>query len=561
MITLKDVHFRYKNAREEALRGIDLHIPKGEMAFIVGPSGAGKSTLCATFNGLIPHLIKGDLLGDVLVAGRQTREFPVKDFAPLVGLVFQDFEAQLFSTTVELEVAFGPENLGLERDRLKERVAQALELVRLGALRRRQPATLSGGEKQRLALASVLAMEPQVLVLDEPTTDLDPLGKRELLAATRELRERRGVTLVMVEHETEEALQADRVILMEKGRVLAQGSPLEVLRDGKALEELGVRPIQMAELSWALGLSEVWTSPNEAYQGLLKRGWSLSPRAYHGLLEGDRGRNYGEVIVEVQGLTYLYEGGITALQGVDLTIRRGEFLAIVGQNGSGKTTLVKHLNGLLKPTKGDVFIRGRNILGEKPTHLSQKVGLVFQNPDHQIFAERVWDEVAFGPELHGLSPDEVSRRVDQALEAVGLEEYRNDDPFTLTKGGRQRLAVAGVLATQPEVIILDEPTTGLDQKELRSMMELVEGLNRAGHTIIMITHCMPLVAEYASRVVVIKGGRIIRDGLTRNVFSDKEALEDASLIVPPVVTLSSRLGYTTLSVKEFLDCLVRGPSH
>lgn len=561
MITLKDVHFRYKNAQGEALRGIDLHIPKGEMVFIMGPSGAGKSTLCATFNGLIPHLIKGDLLGDVLVTGRQTREFQVKDFAPLVGLVFQDFEAQLFSTTVELEVAFGPENLGLERDRLKERVAQTLELVGLEGLRKRQPATLSGGEKQRLALASVLAMEPEVLVLDEPTTDLDPLGKREFLTATRELKKRRGVTLVMVEHETEEALKADRVILMGEGRVLAQGSPLEVLSDGKALEELGVRPIQMAELSGALGLSEVWTSPDEAYQGLLKRGWSLSPMAYQRLLEGDRGRNYGEVIIEAQGLTYWYEGGIPALQGVDITIRQGEFLAIVGQNGSGKTTLVKHLNGLLRPKKGDIFIGGRNILGEKPTHLSRKVGLVFQNPDHQIFSERVWDEVAFGPKLQGLSPGEVSRRVDQALEAVGLEEYRNDDPFILTKGGRQRLAVAGVLATQPEVIILDEPTTGLDQKELRSMMELVEGLNRAGHTIIMVTHSMPLVAEYASRVVVMKGGRIIRDGPTRTVFSDKEALEGASLIVPPVVTLSSRLGYTTLSVKEFLDCLVKGPSH
>ncbi len=561
MITLKDVHFRYKNAQGQALRGIDLHIPKGEMVFIMGPSGAGKSTLCATFNGLIPHLIKGDLLGDVLVAGRQTRDFQVKEFAPLVGLVFQDFEAQLFSTTVELEVAFGPENLGLERDRLKERVAQTLELVRLGALRRRQPATLSGGEKQRLALASVLAMEPEVLVLDEPTTDLDPLGKKEFLTATRELKKRRGVTLVMVEHETEEALKADRVILMEKGRVLAQGSPLEVLRDGKALEKLGVRPIQMAELSGALGLSEVWTSPDEAYQGFLKRGWSLSPSAYPGLLEGEQGRNYGEVIIEAQGLTYWYEGGIPALQDVDLIVRRGEFLAIVGQNGSGKTTLVKHLNGLLRPKKGDIFIGGRNILGEKTTHLSRKVGLVFQNPDHQIFAERVWDEVAFGPKLQGLSPGEVSRRVDQALEAVGLEEYRNDDPFILTKGGRQRLAVAGVLATQPEVIILDEPTTGLDYRELRSMMELVEGLNRAGHTIIMITHSMPLVAEYASRVVVMKGGRIIRDGPTRTVFSDKEALEGASLIVPPVVTLSSRLGYTTLSVNEFLDCLVKGPSH
>lgn len=559
MITLKGVHFRYKNAPEEALRGIDLHIDPGESAFVMGPSGAGKSTLCATLNGLIPHLIKGQLQGEVWVAGRDTRQHQVKELCPMVGLVFQDFEAQLFSTSVELEVAFGPENLGLDRPTLRERVERALRLVRLEALRRRQPATLSGGEKQRLALASVFSMEPQIIVLDEPTTDLDPMGKEELFAAAQELR-KRGMTLVTVEHETEEALQADRIVVMGEGKVLAQGSPRDILKDVKGLEELGIRPLQTAELSWALGLPGIWATPEEAFEGIQKRGWSLSPLACQKLQEKDGKWEYGEVVIQAQGLGYRYNGDVPALQEIDLTVRRGEFLALVGQNGSGKTTLVKHLNGLLTPTQGEVLVAGKDVRGEKPSRLSRKVGLVFQNPDHQIFAERVWDEIAFGPRLQGLSAGEVSRRVDQALEAVGLQDFMGADPFVLTKGGRQRVAVASVLATQPEVIGLDEPTTGLDYRELKSIMELVQRLNQAGHTIVMITHSMPLVAEYAHRVVVMKEGRIIQDGPARLVFSDDRALAEASLKAPPIVKLSHRMGFTTLTVREFLDCLDKRPS-
>lgn len=557
-ISLRDVRFRYKNAQEEVLKGIDLQIGKGEVVFLMGPSGAGKSTLCACLNGLIPHLIRGDFQGEVEIAGKKTRDVPVKEFAPYVGLVFQDFEAQLFCTTVELEAAFGPENLGLDREELKLRVQEALDSVRMGRFRKRQPANLSGGEKQRLALASVLAMRPGTLVLDEPTTDLDPLGKSELLQAVRALREKQGMTLLMVEHETEEALGADRVLLMDQGKIVAQGSPLEVLRDGKALAELGVRPLEMMELSSRLKAPVTWTTPEEAQQGIQSMGLGVSKEAYGKLQERDRGREYGEVVLEVSGVSYGYEKGTPALKDVSFKVRRGEFLAIVGQNGSGKTTLIKHLNGLLKPQSGRVLMNGKDIRKEKPSQLSRKVGLVFQNPDHQIFAERVWDEAAFGPSLQGLSPKEVGERVEQTLQAVGLLEAKDEDPFVLTKGSRQRLAVASVLATQPEVIVLDEPTTGLDFRELASMMELIRGLNETGHTILMVTHSMPLVAAQAQRTVVMKEGRILKDGPTREVFSDPASLQEAFLTLPPVVSLSQRLGFTALTVDEFIGCLSKG---
>ena len=555
IVQVSGLGYRYRGQKEAALRGVDLEVGEGEFVVVMGPSGAGKSTLCVSLNGLIPHFFRGRMEGEVKIRGHSTRDSKVGEFTREVGLVFQDFEAQLFSTNVELEVAFGPENFQVEHEEMVRCVRNALEWVRLEGFEGRQPATLSGGQKQRLAIASVLAMEPRILCLDEPTTDLDPTGKLGVFEVAEKLRDRDDVTLVVVEHETEETLDADRIVVLKDGVVVRDGSAREVLRDVELLEGAGVMPLQVARFFYELGLGEqLPLTPEEGIEEFRRRGLEVSLERHEELVEADREReeSYGEPIIQVEGLTYRYPNGVVALQGVDLTVRQGEFLAVLGQNGSGKTTLVKHFNGLLKPTEGVVKIGGVETVKQGIRRLGQTVGYVFQNPDHQIFSDTVFDEVAFGPKIREMEENEIENRVSEALAAVGLEGRGGEDPFTLTKGERQRVAVASVLAVRPEVLILDEPTTGLDYAEQKRMMELVERLNEEGSTIIVVTHTMWVVAEYAHRSVVVRDGQVTLRGTVREVFAEEEELRDASLRPPHIVSFSNSLEVPVLSVEEML---------
>ena len=567
VLELQGVSFSYRNAEQPALDDVSLAVHQGEFVVILGPSGAGKSTLCYLSNGLIPHFLRGELAGEAVVWGHNVRQRKTAQFAQDVGLVFQDFEAQLFSTNVELEVAFGPENFALPREEIRRRVADCLATVSLTGLEQREPATLSGGQKQRLAIASVLSLHPRLIVMDEPTTDLDPIGKAGVFAIARDLQRREEITLVLVEHETEEVLQADRIVVLEQGKVIAEGPTPEILRRVEWLEEKGVMPLGAAVVGRRLGLDPVSLTEAEAGQAIIGAGYRLSPAHLEALAAADAGRTatYGDPVLEASGLVHVYQGGVRALQGADLSIRRGEFVAVVGQNGSGKTTLVKHFNGLLRPTAGSLRVGGRDAAHLGVQELGREVGYVFQNPDHQIFAETVFDEVAFGPRNYGIGMDEVTQRVAEALAAVQLEGKEKEDPFSLTKGERQRVAVASILAQRPQVIILDEPTTGLDYHQQRAMMELVRRLNAAGHTIIAVTHTMWVVAEYAHRMVVVRDGRIVMDGPTRQVMHREADLVAASLKPPQVVRLGNRLleaaGQSTagalLSPAEVLASLVR----
>lgn len=553
-LKLTDLQFTYRGAAAPALDGVNLSVDAGEFVVVVGPSGAGKSTLCYTLNGLVPQFLPGRLVGGVEVLGRPVRGQKVSTLASQVGLVFQDFESQLFSTNVELEVAFAPENFGVDHAEMVRRVRDCLITAQLTGLEGREPATLSGGQKQRLAIASVLSMEPPILVMDEPTTDLDPLGKEGVFTVARRLQQR-GLTLVIAEHETEEAAAADRVVVLHQGRVAAAGTPREVLTRADWLEELGVQPLGAAQLTARLGLPPALTV-DEAVATLRGAGYRVDPGALAELRAADQqAAAGGEPVIEVRGLEHRYPNGVLALRNVNLTIGRGEFVALVGQNGSGKTTLAKHCNGLLAPTAGEVRVGGASAAGQSVGQLGRTVGYVFQNPDHQIFAETVFEEVAFGPRNHGLPAPEVRARVEEALAAVGLSGREHEDPFALTKGERQRVAVAAILATRPQVIILDEPTTGLDYREQRQMMELVRRLNAAGHTIICVTHTMWVVAEYARRVVVMQDGAVRMDGLTRDVLAREQALAAASLKPPQLVRIANRLGGTLLSLPECLAAL------
>lgn len=552
-IVWNGVRYTYRGGNLPALNGVDLTVEAGQLVVILGPSGAGKSTLCLTLNGLIPNFLRGQLEGETFIFGDATSRKKVSELAEHVSIVFQDFESQLFSTNVELEVAFGPENFALHRDEIARRIVASLQTVRLTGLEQREPATLSGGQKQRLAIASVLSLHPRIICMDEPTTDLDPIGKQGVFDVARALKEREEITLVIAEHETEEALVADQVVVLDHGNIVGQGSPEEILSRPEWLEGLGVQPLGCAALGARLNLSPLPLTVEAAVSALDREGWRLDASHLR-----DPASNHGDLIIEVKDLTHTYPNGVRALSGASLSIRQGEFVAVVGQNGSGKTTLVKHLNGLLYPTEGQVAVDGKDTRNLSVGQLGRTVGYVFQNPDHQIFAETVFEEVAFAPRNHGVGEAEVRERVRDALEAVGMSGREQDDPFSVTKGERQRVAVASILAQRPRVVILDEPTTGLDYRETRSMMELVKRLNGSGHTIIAVTHTMWVVAEYAHRMIVVHEGRILMDGPTRAIMGREDDLRVASLKPPQIVRLGNRLGAPLLTVEEGVGALVRG---
>jgi energy-coupling factor transport system ATP-binding protein len=446
----------------------------------------------------------------------------------------------------------------VDRAEIARRVDRCLRLVRLEHLDRKAPATLSGGQKQRLALASVLALMPKVLVLDEPTSDLDPAGRRDLWGAIHTLRRDRELSALVIDPETDEMGWVDRLIVLDEGRVALNGTPAEFWGQTDRLEALGVKGFTLARLGAALGLTDRWLDAGQAAQAIRAAGWQAAPGARERLCQADQ-KGAGEPILELDGLAHRYPDGTEALSDVSCSIRRGEFVAILGQNGSGKTTLVKHLNGILSPTRGEIRLSGKSLAGQPATVLSRRVGLVFQNPDHQIFAERIRDEVAFGPRAQGLAEADVARRVEEALAAVDLADKGDLDPFILTKGSRQRVAVASTLATKPEVIILDEPTTGLDARELHGMMALIGRLNQAGHAIVIITHAMDIAAAYARRVILMQEGRIVKDGPTRQVFADEAAVEGLGLTLPPIVQVANRLEVAALTLDELVGSLALSP--
>ncbi len=558
IIEFNNLSFTYRDSDRKAIDNISLQINECDYVVWMGHTGAGKSTLLYCLNSLIPNFIKGNLEGSAVVLGKEIKKAKILDLSKNVGIVFQDFESQLFSTNVELEVAFGTENLGLKRGEIKKRIDEILPLVRLDNLRDREPSTLSGGQKQRLAIASILAMRPKILALDEPTSDLDPIGKIEVLQLAKRLR-KIGTTMILIEHNTEEALNADEIILLNKGMVIGKGAPEKLVCKTELLIEAGVAPIQVNEFYQKLlphmQRNKLPLNLNEGVSYFIKR-FKIKENVIDLLREKDRKyfeKIEDEVAISINNLSYVYPTGVKAISDINLKIQKGEFIAIIGQNGSGKTTLVKNFNGLFYPTSGKVEIFGKDTREMNRSALGRIVGYVFQNPDHQIFAQTVWEEVSFGPKNYGLSDKEIEENVKQALSSVHLEGFEKMDPFILTKGERQRVAVASVLAVKPQIIILDEPTTGLDYRQQESMMEMICDLNKRGHTIIIITHSMNTVAKYAKRTIVVDNGRLLMDDLTRKVFSKEEDLRKVYLQPPQITRFGNKIGVTVLNIDEMIE--------
>lgn len=500
MIEARRFGFSHHGTGRRQLQDVTCEIPAGSRVAVMGATGAGKSTLAMALNGLVPHHHPGDLYGQLRVAGMATHEASLPQLVRVAGLVSQNPQAQVMERLVLDDAAAGPANLGLPRDEVISRARRALAAVGLADLACRETTTLSGGQLQRLAIAGVLAMEPQLLVLDEPASALDPEGAAAVRSIIRTLSDA-GNTIVLVEHDPDAvATWADLLLVLAGGRVSYFGPPGPFLRDAERMAAAGLRP--------AAGPRP--PSPQAPR--------STPPQA-----------STRTPVLETIALTHRYPSGSLALDGVDLAIYHSEFVALLGGNGAGKSTLARHFTGLLSPTSGMVRVSGSDAGGRDASDLAGEVGFVFQNPDHQIFANTVFDETAFGLRNTNVSQEQVAERVGQVLDQVGLGDAAGTHPLRLSRAERQRLAVASVLVRDPGILILDEPTTGQDWRDTQALMELVSGLHRTGATVVLITHDLQLAARYATRAVVLDEGRLALDIPMTRLFDDEARLAELHL--------------------------------
>lgn len=573
MIKADNVSFEYfrrdddGNVSEmvEAVKDLSLQVHSGEFIGILGENGSGKSTFARLLNALLEPTE-----GSILIAGMDTAEEEnIWKIRKQTGMVFQNPDNQIIGTVVEEDVAFGPENLGIETNQIVERVSEALEKVGMTAYRLQSPNRLSGGQKQRVAIAGVLAMHPQCIIFDESTAMLDPQGREEVLNAAHALNKEQRITVLYITHDMDEIIDADRIMVLHRGKLVLEGTPREIFTKGNSLQEYGMLLPRVTELACRLRekgipFSDTILSQEEfvnevnrikAYPKLRDmesapgtdrilrtdieektgdKSISLDDAMKHGLVLDHISFEYSPDTV------YAYP----ALKDVSLTIGRGEFVAIIGHTGSGKSTLIQQMNGLLQPTQGTVYYEGQDIYdkGFSRANLREKVGLVFQYPEYQLFAETVLKDVCFGPKNLGLPLLEVQQRAFQAIEAVGLTDAVYDlSPFELSGGQKRRAAIAGILAMKPDYLILDEPVAGLDPAGRKELLEMLRGLNEQGMTIILVSHNMEDVAEYARRIIVMEQGRIALDGSVSEIFQNGDYLQEIGLDIPMVTRLMMRL--------------------
>lgn len=544
-IEVKGLKYKYPHTSKLVLDGIDFEADKGQFIGIIGENQAGKSTLCQAFAGLVPTMFRGAYGGKVIIDGVEASKVPIAVLCQKVGLVFQNPFNQLSGAkdTVFEEIAFGLQNLGIPREEIGKRVDKALKLLDIIKYKDRNPFDLSGGQIQRVAIASILAMEPEVLVLDEPTSQLDPQGSEDVFLVVEKLA-KTGITIIMVEQKMEKlAAYCDKILLLHRGSQVAYDVP-ERIFSREDLRELGVEPPVYTQVSKALSVYRK-EGDDLLYPVTLKQIQNHKDQFPTALSKTAGDRNIDkqvEDIFTIKDLGFHYIPGNPVIENLTLSLDTRP-TAVIGQNGAGKTTLVKLLKGLLKPKAGTVLLEGEDISGRTVAQLAKKVGYVFQNPDDQIFKNQVLEEVMVGPLNIGMTRKEGEQRAREALEMVGLLHAEKENPYDLDLSERKMVAIASVVAMDPKVLILDEPTIAQDARGREVLGQLIRTMTERGKFVLAILHDMDLVARYFERVIVMTGGAVISDGPGEKIFYEKDTLTKARLEPPHITRLCEILGY------------------
>ncbi|UTZ28501.1 ABC transporter ATP-binding protein [Vibrio campbellii] len=556
-IEFSNFSFRYESLDKPTLKNINLRIEKGEKIVIIGPSGSGKSTLGQCLNGLIPHAIKGETSGKLTINGQDTAPFDMHQFTEQVGTVLQDTDSQFVGLSIGEDIAFALENQLMSNIDMYPLVKATAKMVDLEQMLERSPHDLSGGQKQRVSLAGILVDDVDILLFDEPLAALDPKTGKKTIEIIDELHRETGKTIIIIEHRLEDVLHrsVDRIILMESGEIIADTTPDEMLAS-PLLEEYGIRePLYLSALKEAgcaiegdAKPSSLNTLPLAQYQTAVSTWFEAS--------KATNVEKQAETLLAVRNLTYSYDGEKNALEDVSFDVKRGEFVSVLGKNGSGKSTITKLVMGVIEPDQGSMILNGQDLNELTIFERSQKVGVVMQNPNHMISHHMIFDEVAFGLRNRGVKGNQIEAKVLEVLELCGLSKYRHWPIEALSYGQKKRVTIASILALEPELLILDEPTAGQDYRNYTSMLSFIEKLNRElGITVMIISHDMHLVLEYTTRSIVVADSKLIADAPMTEVFSSPALLDQANLATTSLYELATELGIekTNDFMQHFID--------
>ena len=556
MISFKNFSFKYNNVVDKTLKNIDLTINKGEKVLIVGPSGSGKSTLSHCINGLIPFSYNGEIEGELIIDNIKPYEESLSDVSKKVGTILQDQDSQFIGLSVGEDVAFNFENNAMELNEMKVKVIDALELVNMVDFINHSPYELSGGQKQRVSLAGVLGSDAEVLLFDEPLANLDPASGKEIMQLINDIHEKTNKTIIIVEHRIEDVLEQpfDKVIVINKGKVQGFGTPDEILKsdllkNNGLREPLYLEAMKLAgcDISQSENLKDL-SNIDERNKEVLKNWFNNEASNKDSIIKEEK-------ILEVKNLAFSHDGIKNTINDVSFHLNKGEILAVLGNNGAGKSTLCRLITGILKPQKGSIFLNNQCIDSWSIKQKGSSIGYVMQNPNQMISQHMIKDEIALGLKCRNYSKEEIDKKVEEVLKICGLYPYRNWPVSALSYGQKKRVTIASILAINPEVIILDEPTAGQDYKHYTEFMEFIKELSAQGISIILITHDMQLTLEYCHRAVVLSGGEKIADDKPSNILTDENIIKKANLKETSLSTLAKSVGIANTNdfVQFFID--------
>ena len=556
MISFKNFSFKYNNVVDKTLKNIDLTINKGEKVLIVGPSGSGKSTLSHCINGLIPFSYNGEIEGELIIDNIKPYEESLSDVSKKVGTILQDQDSQFIGLSVGEDVAFNFENNAMPLKEMKVKVIDALELVNMVDFIDHSPYELSGGQKQRVSLAGVLGSDAEVLLFDEPLANLDPASGKEIMQLINDIHEKTNKTIIIVEHRIEDVLEQpfDKVIVVNKGEVQGFGTPDEILKsdllkNNGLREPLYLEAMKLAgcDISGSENLKDL-SNIDEKNKEVLKNWFNNETSNKESIIKEEK-------ILEVKNLAFSHDGIKNTINDVSFHLNKGEILAVLGNNGAGKSTLCRLITGMLKPQKGSIFLNNQCIDSWSIKQKGSAIGYVMQNPNQMISQHMIKDEIALGLKCRNYSKEEIDKKVEEVLKICGLYPYRNWPVSALSYGQKKRVTIASILAINPEVIILDEPTAGQDYKHYTEFMEFIKELSAQGISIILITHDMQLTLEYCHRAVVLSGGEKIADDKPSNILTDENIIKKANLKETSLSTLAKSIGIANTNdfVQFFID--------